>query len=846
MTRDEFLRLTRERIAAYHEKRQAGTTVGSPWLVLGDFDHDRFEKLDAIDLHDPALFADVVDLVREECPDLQWLWLNGTGVSDLTPLAGLAGLQQLSLDRTGVSDLTPLLALPSLVELWLRNSAVDIPESLISSIDARNILAYWREQHDAESVGADAPVREVKILLVGQGRVGKTHLRKRVLSGPESQPDHAAEETSTHNIEMSHLQQIPRSLDELHDTSPQPNEVRARVWDFGGQDYLHGTHRFFLGAEHALYVLVLDATKTPTENRLNYWLRFLAHHGTSQANNQLRAPVVIVFNKCDFVTRAEEPQCGDLRPDEERTLTAAQVRENWQAMQRELTTAEEQGWYGAHVIGEPIVGMGWREEYEHHPRRDVFQHTHHAALEQCLQRLHEALSVVVALNDTRPGSFFPLKRWVEETFHADEAPPPFTRYFERTNIAFRQALTEHAREHNAREPDASLEAVYLQLLVDLGLIHWLGGRPEHRDGLDHVATQYVFNPNWVKRPVYWLIRTSNSKDGFVRLGSIRNELQSNDAGGLSEVDQNLVLKLMQACHVAHEHRTPEGVDGYVIPDLLRFRETERLPDDASEFLQGVEETDTHSVRWEFPFLPERVFLRYVTDHYLHIEDRHRHCSRNSVLVSTCPRYNDCHVLLQCDISPPEGNPPFINLWITGGNGRDREWTSNTIRHEFENILESEGLPAIADDAAQLQQARDLTQMTPTLPSVLRRSSHISELQASPADHAEQNGVIKIVVDEPSQSVRVNGEERRLTDIPWKLLLYLSKQFDNPNTRTRFVSYDEIRENVYDSRSVQDNTIQAQKGKIKKALAIEIIDGKSRPGHYRILNSTEFSLKLNSD
>ncbi len=55
---------------------------------------------------------------------LRELYLDGIAAADLTPLAGLTGLQTLSLDNTAVADLTPLAGLSGLQTLFLDNTAV--------------------------------------------------------------------------------------------------------------------------------------------------------------------------------------------------------------------------------------------------------------------------------------------------------------------------------------------------------------------------------------------------------------------------------------------------------------------------------------------------------------------------------------------------------------------------------------------------------------------------------------------------------------------------------------------------------------------------------------------------
>ncbi|VAW02330.1 hypothetical protein MNBD_ALPHA07-1330 [hydrothermal vent metagenome] len=56
--------------------------------------------------------------------NLQVLYLTGTGVSDLAPLAGLTQLKGLYLTKTQVSDLAPLANLTQLDTLWLTETQV--------------------------------------------------------------------------------------------------------------------------------------------------------------------------------------------------------------------------------------------------------------------------------------------------------------------------------------------------------------------------------------------------------------------------------------------------------------------------------------------------------------------------------------------------------------------------------------------------------------------------------------------------------------------------------------------------------------------------------------------------
>ncbi|HEV7904103.1 MAG TPA: COR domain-containing protein [Pyrinomonadaceae bacterium] len=113
---------------------------------------------------------------------------------------------------------------------------------------------------------------ELKLLLVGRGGAGKTTLVKQ-LAGEE--PDEHEEET--HSISIRELM-----LD------CERAQVRARAWDFGGQEILHATHQFFL-TERSLYLLVLEPRTGLAQRDAEYWLKLIETQGNS-------SPVIVAMN----------------------------------------------------------------------------------------------------------------------------------------------------------------------------------------------------------------------------------------------------------------------------------------------------------------------------------------------------------------------------------------------------------------------------------------------------------------------------------------------------------------------------------------------------------------------
>ncbi len=119
---------------------------------------------------------------------------------------------------------------------------------------------------------ADQPLNEVKLLLVGDGAVGKTSLVKQLLGQPFDQ-----HEDTTHGINIQGWEQEVGG-----------RKIRINIWDFGGQEIMHATHQFFL-SKRSLYVLVLDGRK---DERAEYWLRHIESFGGN-------SPVLVVLNKQD-------------------------------------------------------------------------------------------------------------------------------------------------------------------------------------------------------------------------------------------------------------------------------------------------------------------------------------------------------------------------------------------------------------------------------------------------------------------------------------------------------------------------------------------------------------------
>ena len=246
------------------------------------------------------------------------------GVTDLSPLVGLRAIQSLDLSNTGVTDLAPLAGLQALQRLNLYGSrlavpatllrafadhpnltefvadeAVGVPREVLSHSRRDNCLPRLRTYFSELDLGAEAE-NEVKVILLGNGRVGKTQLCRRFRSQPFDE-----------SVESTHGVQIWREQLRIR-TGNQEQAFQVNWWDFGGQDIYHGTHALFLRSRAVFLILwtpELENREEYSENDiplrnqpLAYWLdyvRTLAGKGS---------PVIVVQSQCDrFSDRRPDP-----------------------------------------------------------------------------------------------------------------------------------------------------------------------------------------------------------------------------------------------------------------------------------------------------------------------------------------------------------------------------------------------------------------------------------------------------------------------------------------------------------------------------------------------------------
>lgn len=206
---------------------------------------------------------------------------------DISTLGQLPALKTVSLAGQPVTDLSPLRPMIEAgaeislsAELWqgpgilVKDCPLAVPPLEVVAQGHEAVLNYFSERES----GVDH-LYEAKLLILGEGRAGKTSLLRRLYQPSLPLP---AEQETTRGIAIHR-----------HDfTLANGRSFRLNVWDFGGQEIYHATHQFFL-TRRSLYVLLDDTRKdhkSVSDEGFKYWLDLVDVFGG-------RSPVLIFQNE---------------------------------------------------------------------------------------------------------------------------------------------------------------------------------------------------------------------------------------------------------------------------------------------------------------------------------------------------------------------------------------------------------------------------------------------------------------------------------------------------------------------------------------------------------------------
>ena len=190
--------------------------------------------------------------------NLEILHVTSTQITYIPDAIGnLSKLTSLSLDGNQLIDLPPSLAQLEHLEYFTLN------ENSLNPV----LAAAYKEGLDAVRLYLrlktlpQVILNEAKLVLVGEGEVGKTCLMD-ALKGAEWQSH-----ISTHGIEINSFEG-----EDLESGKP----ITLNGWDFGGQRVYRPTHQLFFSAP-AVYLVVWKPREGPQQGFVKEWIQLVKH-----------------------------------------------------------------------------------------------------------------------------------------------------------------------------------------------------------------------------------------------------------------------------------------------------------------------------------------------------------------------------------------------------------------------------------------------------------------------------------------------------------------------------------------------------------------------------------------
>jgi small GTP-binding protein len=212
--------------------------------------------------------------------ELKTLDLHDNRITILpSEIKNLKKLKRLDLQRNRLSKIPEEVFDLSMPIGWNTTKGLDVDNNPLTSPPIEvfkqgvgAVRAYFKE------IGVEETVRlfEAKMLIVGQGSVGKTYLMKRLIYD-----DINSDIISTEGID----------IDKWLIKTKQTEKFLVNFWDFGGQEIYHATHQFFL-TKRSLYLFVWEARTDADLLSFDYWLNTVKVLSAS-------SPVIVIQNKID-------------------------------------------------------------------------------------------------------------------------------------------------------------------------------------------------------------------------------------------------------------------------------------------------------------------------------------------------------------------------------------------------------------------------------------------------------------------------------------------------------------------------------------------------------------------
>lgn len=215
-------------------------------------------------------------------------------------ISSLTQLEDLDLSRNKLTSIPETIS--SLTQLFMFNLAFNqltsLPES-ITLLSKLNILALLNNPLEAELSAAyeqglyatfqflrattenSIVLNEAKLILIGEGEVGKTSLL-----GALRGDNWVENRSTTHGVEVD-----IQSLILIEPDSGK--EITFNGWDFGGQNIYRHTHQLFFTSP-AIYLAVWNPRRGPEQCRVDEWIKMVKHRAYDETQPHKKPHILVV------------------------------------------------------------------------------------------------------------------------------------------------------------------------------------------------------------------------------------------------------------------------------------------------------------------------------------------------------------------------------------------------------------------------------------------------------------------------------------------------------------------------------------------------------------------------
>jgi small GTP-binding protein len=244
-------------------------------------------------------------------PQLEYLYLTGSQIAKFSIEGSMPKLKTILIDDNQLTEFSvPVWDFPEMLKVRLKNNPLSNDIIRGFTEEEENSLELLKAHHVKEQKYGTGIDNEYKVLLVGNGNVGKSCFATRLIENRI-----VKEWDSTNGISVKQYNDASR--EKCKDDS---YLYTLNIWDFGGQDMYHATHRLFMETK-SVYLLLWDTENTeqnPTQRMeageirtyknkgLPYWLDYIKTLGKG-------SPVLVIQTKSDIHGKQDAPHQQELR-----------------------------------------------------------------------------------------------------------------------------------------------------------------------------------------------------------------------------------------------------------------------------------------------------------------------------------------------------------------------------------------------------------------------------------------------------------------------------------------------------------------------------------------------------